>query len=216
MQMIPFRFNKEFLGRCVREARLGIGLSLRDLAARAGISAPHVCRIEGGEWDIRLSTLMKVAFVLGSSPGELIEKAVAVDELALIESIRKEDEYADLLATGKSGSRRPREQLTLLSLAQFCAMAAYILKSSNPIKVVERIEFPVDEIRKPATEFARFVAAASEVDRWSLLDELSSQPRRFITRLGFLTPPVVQAVFKRKRRPVPRWGHPRMLPHPYS
>ncbi len=47
-------------------------LSIPDLAARAGLDARHIGRIEAGEVNLLVSTVFKLAKALGVSPGDLI------------------------------------------------------------------------------------------------------------------------------------------------
>ncbi|WP_301099049.1 helix-turn-helix transcriptional regulator [Otariodibacter sp.] len=48
----------------LREARLHKGLSQRDLSTRSGIPQSHISKIEGGEVDLRVSSLITLARVL--------------------------------------------------------------------------------------------------------------------------------------------------------
>jgi transcriptional regulator with XRE-family HTH domain len=50
------------------------GVSLRELARRAGVGLATLSRIESGEANPRLSTLLQLAEVLGVFVGDLFEK----------------------------------------------------------------------------------------------------------------------------------------------
>jgi transcriptional regulator with XRE-family HTH domain len=58
----------------IRRLRERKGVSLRELARRAGVGAATLSRIESGEANPRLSTLLLLAEVLGVFVGELFEK----------------------------------------------------------------------------------------------------------------------------------------------
>ena len=47
-------------------------LSIPDLAARAGLNARHIERIEAGEINLLVSTVFRLAKALGVSPGDLM------------------------------------------------------------------------------------------------------------------------------------------------
>ena len=52
--------------------RNGKGVSLRALKATSGVAVATLCRIEGGGYDPRLSTLRRLARALGVTVAELI------------------------------------------------------------------------------------------------------------------------------------------------
>lgn len=53
------------IGLLIRRERERQGLSLRDLAARCGITHSHIARIESGKYNVTLDILSKVAAALG-------------------------------------------------------------------------------------------------------------------------------------------------------
>lgn len=52
------------MARVLRQAREGLGLSQRELGRRAGVPQSHVSKIESGQVDLRLSSLVALARVL--------------------------------------------------------------------------------------------------------------------------------------------------------
>jgi transcriptional regulator with XRE-family HTH domain len=63
------------LGAALCSARRSARLTQRTLAARAGISASHVCAIERGEADPTFDTLLDLADGLGVRLGQLFSAA---------------------------------------------------------------------------------------------------------------------------------------------
>jgi transcriptional regulator with XRE-family HTH domain len=61
------------IGRRVKGLRTGHGYSLRDLAARAQLSAGFLSLVERGQASLGLNSLLAVAHALGVSPAELLE-----------------------------------------------------------------------------------------------------------------------------------------------
>lgn len=55
--------------------RLAKGWSQTTLAARLGVTQPYVAKIEKGQEDMRMSTVMKLAEAFGVSPNEIFEAA---------------------------------------------------------------------------------------------------------------------------------------------
>lgn len=58
----------------IRQLRKRKGVNLRELARRSGVGVATLSRIESGEANPRLSTLLKLADVLGVFVGQLFEK----------------------------------------------------------------------------------------------------------------------------------------------
>lgn len=52
----------------LKAARLARGLTQRDLSVRAGVPQSHISRIESGAVDIKLSSFIELARVLGLEP----------------------------------------------------------------------------------------------------------------------------------------------------
>jgi transcriptional regulator with XRE-family HTH domain len=60
--------------RKVRQLRERKGVSLRELARRSGVGVATLSRIESGEANPRMSTLLQLADALGVFVGQLFEK----------------------------------------------------------------------------------------------------------------------------------------------
>jgi transcriptional regulator with XRE-family HTH domain len=59
-------------GQRLTQLREERNISIPELAARTGLDARHIGRIEAGEINILVSTVFKLAKGLGVSPGELL------------------------------------------------------------------------------------------------------------------------------------------------
>lgn len=62
---------QERIGRRLRIARNERGISLEGMT-RLGLSGAYISKIESGEHDVRVSTLLKLASALNVTPGELL------------------------------------------------------------------------------------------------------------------------------------------------
>ncbi|HET9954901.1 MAG TPA: helix-turn-helix transcriptional regulator [Polyangiaceae bacterium] len=59
-------------GREVRRRRAALGLTLEQLAERAGLTPNYIGTVENGRRDPSLSTVLALARGLGAAPGELL------------------------------------------------------------------------------------------------------------------------------------------------
>ena len=66
----------------LRELRTRQVLTIRDLAAKAGVATGTIVRIEAGEPAPRFVTMRKIAAALGVEPGEIEEFAQAIEAAA--------------------------------------------------------------------------------------------------------------------------------------
>jgi transcriptional regulator with XRE-family HTH domain len=69
----PDRAPQERLGQNIKTRREGDDLTQEDLAAACDLHPTEIGRIERGERDIRLSTVVRVARGLQVAPSELLE-----------------------------------------------------------------------------------------------------------------------------------------------
>ena len=66
----------------LRELRTRQVLTIRDLAAKAGVATGTIVRIEAGDPAPRFVTMRKIATALGVEPGEIQEFAEAIEAAA--------------------------------------------------------------------------------------------------------------------------------------
>lgn len=71
------------LGERIRDRRLALGLTQEQLAARAGLTAVHVGRVEHGEPDVSVSTIEKIAAALNTTPGDLLGGVIELSPKAI-------------------------------------------------------------------------------------------------------------------------------------
>ncbi len=61
------------LGKNLRAARDRLGLTQEEIAARSGVQAGEISRIERGKRDPQVSTLEKIAAAVEMPPGRLLD-----------------------------------------------------------------------------------------------------------------------------------------------
>jgi len=211
-----FDFRQEALGEMLRKARHSCHLSLRELAKASGLSAGHICRIESGEFEIQLPTFVRLAVPLGVPCGTILERAISVNVMHYLQAVKEDPELTPFIPRDGLKSKKAieeRDRRGLLFLCNLCAGLSYLLKSSNPVRLVEAIDFPTQNLK---TQFAR---AAEEIhstydsfSRISDLDDLRKFPAQVLTKHQVLTKELVAEAFSgqgRESASAP-WAHPKM------
>lgn len=61
------------LGKNLRDARDRLGITQEEVAARSGVQAGEISRIERGKRDPQVSTLEKIAAAVEMPPGRLLD-----------------------------------------------------------------------------------------------------------------------------------------------
>jgi len=64
--------NKEELGRRLRVARFEKGLTLKEVAARCGMSATHISEVERGKTSPTIGALQRISEALGENPAHFV------------------------------------------------------------------------------------------------------------------------------------------------
>ena len=57
-------YSLEYIAQTLKDARKAQGLSQADLGAKAGIPQSHISKVENGDVDLRISSLVELARVL--------------------------------------------------------------------------------------------------------------------------------------------------------
>ena len=194
--MEPWLYNQRLVGEILRRARTRIGMSIRDLASRSGVSTSQVLRVESGEFDIMLSTLLKLARHLGVPAGLVLEQA-AIPNLGFYAKLIGETGVTPLLNAIPRAKRNalPANSRTRATLfcSQIALAAACLIQSSNAPQLAKLIDSPVPAL---ATEFARFAEMLSELiveDRVALQRELDSTPLELLMRFKLATGDIAAA-----------------------
>jgi len=73
--MTIINFGSQNLGRIIKQQRIAVGLTLRELSTRSGVSLSHIGRIERGERSPSAHILQRIARPLGFEESELFTLA---------------------------------------------------------------------------------------------------------------------------------------------
>jgi transcriptional regulator with XRE-family HTH domain len=98
---VPRKLNLLGFGREIRRRRQALGMTLEQLAERAGLTPNYVGSVEMGRRDPSLSTIFALAKGLQSSPPELLgglgeQSSLAVEAGRLLDSSPPEMQHAVL------------------------------------------------------------------------------------------------------------------------
>ena len=88
--------------KALRRARLDAGLTISELAKRAGVSRDTISHAERGRHSLQAPTLAKIAHVLGRTPSQILAEEERLSPKALSSSLEPP------LFNGLEGERRPK------------------------------------------------------------------------------------------------------------
>jgi transcriptional regulator with XRE-family HTH domain len=89
--------SKEEIGRRIKKVREGQHLTLKNVEAKAGISATHISEIERGKTSPTIGALIRIADALGKDPAYFIE----AEELSDVSLVALEDRTEEELERAK-------------------------------------------------------------------------------------------------------------------
>lgn len=145
--------SKEEIGKRIKKIREQNHLTLKNVEAKAGISATHISEIERGKTSPTIGALMRIAEALGKDPAYFIEER----ELKDVSFIALEDRQAEPLEkvdgvfetltnsipSGKINARlitlAPSKNRKMEVHSHNCDEAALVLKGSVKYQVDERV-----------------------------------------------------------------------------
>ena len=192
---MPEFLSQALIGETLRRARTSVGLSIRGLATKSGVSASHILRLESGEYDIRVSTLMKVAVCLGVPVGLALEQAIIISPGFYAKRLGEQGFPA--LKTLLNGDARARSRL-IVFFAHCAVAVAHLLRSSNPQKIATTFSFPFpfSELENEIKRLAIVVDSLGLVDRLALMRELAEEPLELLTRENIFSEKVIKRFLK--------------------
>ncbi len=182
-----WQYNQRLIGEILRRARTLTGLSIRDLSARSSVSTSQILRVESGEFDIMLSTLLKLAHHVGLPAGLILEQGAIPNPgfyAKLIGQTGVSLLIEEIPATDRSRNVRTR---VILLCTQAATVAASLMQSSNASKLVTSLKAPLKSIDTGFSVFATKVDALTVEDRVSLQRELDEDPLAVLSRFDLVT-----------------------------
>ena len=84
------RLDTKLLGSVLRRTRELARIPFRQLASDSGVSTSQIMRIESGEFDCHVSSLISLCGALGIRFGELLQRCVLADSWIYREALNRE------------------------------------------------------------------------------------------------------------------------------
>lgn len=151
------------VGERVRAARQGMGISVRELARRVGVSASHVSQVERGIGAFSVPTLYAVADELGVSMNELLDPPGAQPNAAARTSDRK---TTDLVTSGLVQRAADHPSIQLSSGPRWSRLTATGEVGAEFLEVVYQPETtaPAEYIRHRGREYGIVITGVLSVE----------------------------------------------------
>lgn len=186
-----FNFDRACLGESLKRCRMGLDYSLRDLAKLSGVSASHILRIESGEYDFQVETLLKIAIHLGVPCGLLLEEGLAVNWLSFHALVQADPALVGCAPKGlKPGVAGPWLEAVRF-VAVECAVTTKLLWSSNPSMLATRFDYPFSHLEDGFIKAAATIEQTHSADRAAMLRQLRKAPVTQLVEFGVLGPKVL-------------------------
>ncbi len=144
---ISKRYGLESLTEAIRQARLAKGWSQRDLSARAHLTQAQISRIENGEVDLQVSTLIELARSLDIDLQLVPRSAVTAVEAAIRSAEERSDERSskNLLVTLR---RAAEEAKRVAPDREDIASIASTLRDLEPLASAFRGRFMIADLER--------------------------------------------------------------------
>jgi transcriptional regulator with XRE-family HTH domain len=173
-----------------------LGISIRSLADRSGVSKSQILRVESGEFDVMLSTLLRLARYLGLPAGLVLEQG-ALPNPGYYAKLIARSGIPGLLSSISQDNRPRNAQTRATMLAMQCAVAAScLLQSSHASKLVSVINFSrLAGLRAAFKRFAETIDQLDIEDRVSLQRQLDAEPVELLMHFELVTPAIAAEFF---------------------
>jgi transcriptional regulator with XRE-family HTH domain len=189
-----FQWNRNRLGRWLRFLRESHGYSLVRLAALTGLPHSEIYKVEVGQQECRIETLVALCHALGVTHGWILDRALWCNP-----SIFKQSLSIDALTVEMWRRLRVHDEtlqtalIDTLSIA--CARAAVILRASHPRSLVSADDYPHVEWRLKFEAFAVKVErmGGNSLDRAVMLHDLAVVPFRRMLNLNLVAEKALRA-----------------------
>jgi transcriptional regulator with XRE-family HTH domain len=161
--------------KALRMARADAGLTISELAERAGVSRDTISHAEKGRHGLQATTLHKIARALGKAPSELLaeEERLAPKEESrsslepsfndVLEDERREAIYDVVMDAARRQAKQDRQAATRAVESE--RPQTYFMRHENEA-VVRLLKYPAGELADALMELARhYVQLEGELQR---------------------------------------------------
>lgn len=173
-------------GAFLRRLRKDRGYSLARLETLSGVSDSEIHRVETGQQDCAIQSLVRLCAALGTTPGYILDRSMKTSRTEIHKRILADSDFGAI--------KKGLTFATPVGLASFedalvCACQAFsiLLRCSDPVSYRRNLQFPLAEWERGFTDFAARIAAIGEgVDRASMMHGLLTNPIRELRSQGLL------------------------------
>lgn len=162
---------RDSVGRQVRLGREKSGLTLRALAARAGLSHSEISKVESGSQDCRLESFIRICTALGLPPGDVLDESVLFSSEPFVKGIKRHPLTAEIGNKDKNAG-----VIFAAEMATWAAFIAQLLVCSHPVKKASGIMYPDSDVDRHFLEFAFFLENLHPEKRLAILLALKEDP----------------------------------------
>jgi len=180
------RWHDIIPGARLRALRKDRGLSLVQLETLSGVSDSEIHRVETGQQDCGIQSLVRLCAALGTTPGYILDRALGSNRAEMQRRIEADDEFVALKARLKFASPERIASLTD-ALIQVCQAVSILLRCSAPVAYLQNLQFPLEEWKTGFADFAARIASIEEgVDRASMMYGILAHPLQELRSQGLL------------------------------
>ncbi|HZM02580.1 MAG TPA: helix-turn-helix transcriptional regulator [Candidatus Saccharimonadales bacterium] len=192
MDNADFIWHSEKLGGWIRFLRMDRGYSQLKLGELTGVTTSEIHRIEAGQQECRIETLLKLCGPLGTTPGWILDMALLSNISWFYHRIVADEDFKRLAIKLHVGDGSARV------LACAGTLAAILVRASMPEKRVALESFPQDEWKRVFFAFAARLAEMNgdSTERATILHNLLACPVAELGRQGL----IVEEVLKRQAK----------------
>src|SRR5271168_4806722 len=179
-------WRTENLGALLRAIRSDRGISIARLEELTGVGHSEIHRVETGQTECRIESLVRMAASLGVKPGWILDRTVWTNVSFYHKRILAEPGYKKVVERMGIHSQDGRERLAE-PLASACTLAALLLRCCDPVSRAGDVEYPHSEWKKRFTAYAAKLGEMEEgVDRAAILSGFIREPVRELGNQGLL------------------------------
>jgi transcriptional regulator with XRE-family HTH domain len=185
--------DRKLLGRLLRAAREEELLTVREVAKNSDLDYSHISKIELGNTAVSLEKFARLCYTLMVPPGLVLESCVFVNR-----AIYEAGFFNDVSVKNRASDEQMNDPLLRKEISDFLAGTAlalsYTLKSSNPLLMLEHLNFAIAEQRDDFKRFAnQRVAQLSPAKRRAILRATITNGWDFLKKLGLVQDAYVEA-----------------------
>ncbi len=177
------------MGSILRTLRKERGCSLSHLQMLSGVDMAEIHRIEKGEQECRIQSLLKLCAALGTTPGYILDRSISAIGCKRTEIQKRILADADFSALKSRLTFATPEQIGKLAhhLVEACQAVSILLRCSDPVAMVKNYLPACQELQKGLVDFANRIAAIAEgVERASMIYGLLANPVGELQSQGLL------------------------------